>query len=192
MAIATWFAPVYPWMPTNKSSDVRLCRNAPFRTNPMTDHWEIVNANYEKGEFHLEFKDGTQGQLATTQFSALAHATEADFEDLQVSPCGLILENDSIEWDYAEAGLYQLIVESDANSDSEHRCKKIWQCVGWAMPTSGDIANNARLGYEEVRDCAGTGLGLCRMEFIEREGLVLVIVVTTSEAEPMVWNWSLE
>ncbi|MEO0396425.1 MAG: hypothetical protein AAF243_10645 [Cyanobacteria bacterium P01_A01_bin.137] len=48
------------------------------------------------------------------------------------------------------------------------------------------------LGYEEVRDCAGTGLGLCRMEFIEREGLVLVIIVTTSEAEPMVWNWLLE
>ena len=48
------------------------------------------------------------------------------------------------------------------------------------------------LGYEEVRDCAGTGIGLCRMEFIEREGLVLVIIVTTSEAEPMVWDWSLE
>ena len=48
------------------------------------------------------------------------------------------------------------------------------------------------LGYEEVRDCAGTGLGLCRMEFIEREGLVLVIIVTTSEAESMVWSWSLE
>ncbi|MEO0351383.1 MAG: hypothetical protein AAF282_15185 [Cyanobacteria bacterium P01_A01_bin.15] len=48
------------------------------------------------------------------------------------------------------------------------------------------------LGYEEVRDCAGSGLGLCRMEFIEREGLVLVIVVTTSEAEPMVWTWDVE
>lgn len=48
------------------------------------------------------------------------------------------------------------------------------------------------LGYEEVRDCAGTGLGLCRMEFIEREGLILVIIVTTSEAEPKVWDWSLE
>ena len=48
------------------------------------------------------------------------------------------------------------------------------------------------LGYEEVQDCAGTGLGLCRMEFIEREGLILVIIVTTSEAEPMVWSWFLE
>ena len=87
-------------------------------------HWEIVNARYEDGAFHIEFKDGTQGKLAVAQFSALAHATEADFEDLQVSPCGLILENDSIEWDYAEAGLYQLIVESDANSDSEIDVKK--------------------------------------------------------------------
>ena len=57
---------------------------------------------------------------------------------------------------------------------------------------SATVQSMRDLGYEEVRDCAGTGLGLCRMEFIEREGLVLVIVVTTSEAEPMVWNWSLE
>ena len=48
------------------------------------------------------------------------------------------------------------------------------------------------LGYEEVQDCAGTGLGLCRMEFIEREGLVLAIIVTTSEVEPMVWSWFVE
>ena len=57
---------------------------------------------------------------------------------------------------------------------------------------SATVQSMRDLGYEEVRDCAGTGLGLCRMEFIEREGLVLVIVVTTSEAEPMVWSWSLE
>lgn len=54
------------------------------------------------------------------------------------------------------------------------------------------VQNMRDLGYEEVRDCAGTGLGLCRMEFIEREGLVLVIIVTTSEAEPMVWTWDVE
>lgn len=104
-----------------------------FTVNPMTtqpiietsiverasDHWEIVNANYENGEFHIEFKDGTQGQLAVKQFPALVDATEADFEDLQVSPCGLILENDAIEWDYAEAGLYQLVVEVNSDSNSE-------------------------------------------------------------------------
>ncbi|MDV3347486.1 hypothetical protein QGP82_02170 [Leptothoe sp. LEGE 181152] len=47
-------------------------------------------------------------------------------------------------------------------------------------------------GYEEIRDCAGTGLGLCRMEFIERDGLVFVVVVTTSEDTPKVWTWSVE
>ncbi|MEM1252955.1 MAG: hypothetical protein AAGI69_11020 [Cyanobacteria bacterium P01_H01_bin.21] len=47
-------------------------------------------------------------------------------------------------------------------------------------------------GYEEIRDCAGTGLGLCRMEFIEREGLVFVVIVTTSEDVPKVWTWSVE
>lgn len=84
-----------------------------------SDHWEIVNANYENGEFHIEFKDGTQGKLAVTQFSGLANATEADFEDLQVSPCGLILENDDIEWDYSEAALYQLVVDSNQEKDVE-------------------------------------------------------------------------
>jgi hypothetical protein len=29
---------------------------------------------------------------------------------LQVSPSGLILENERIEWDYAEAGLYRMIL----------------------------------------------------------------------------------
>ncbi|MDV3352762.1 hypothetical protein QGP82_29080 [Leptothoe sp. LEGE 181152] len=32
------------------------------------DHWEIVSARYENGEFHIEFKDGTQGTLAVKQF----------------------------------------------------------------------------------------------------------------------------
>ena len=84
-----------------------------------SDHWEIVSANYENGEFHIEFKDGTQGTLAVKQFPALVNATDIDFEELQVSPCGLILENDSIEWDYAEAGLYQLVVERNQEKDSE-------------------------------------------------------------------------
>ena len=89
------------------------------------DHWEIVTAHYENDEFHIKFKDGTQGTLAVRQFPALANATEIDFAALQVSPCGLILENDSIEWDYAEAGLYQLIVESNSNSDSEIASKEL-------------------------------------------------------------------
>lgn len=73
------------------------------------DHWEIIRAHYGNGELHIEFKDGTQGSISTRQFPALAHATDTDFEDLQVSPSGLILENATITWDYAEAGLYKLI-----------------------------------------------------------------------------------
>jgi Protein of unknown function (DUF2442) len=77
---------------------------------PRTDdHWEIVQARYEAGQFHLEFKDGTTGSISTSQFPALASATDTDYQDLQVSPSGLILENERIEWDYAEAGLYRII-----------------------------------------------------------------------------------
>jgi Protein of unknown function (DUF2442) len=77
---------------------------------PRTDdHWDIVAADYEAGQFHIEFKDGTVGSIPTSRFAALATATEADYQDLQVSPSGLILENERIEWDYAEAGLYRMI-----------------------------------------------------------------------------------
>jgi hypothetical protein len=77
---------------------------------PRTDdHWDIVDAYYEAGQFHIEFKDGTVGRIPTSQFAALAEATEADYQDLQVSLSGLILENERIEWDYAEAGLYRMI-----------------------------------------------------------------------------------
>jgi hypothetical protein len=77
---------------------------------PRTDDdWDIVKAHYEAGQFHLEFKDGTTGAIPTSRFPALASATDADYQDLQVSPSGLILENERIEWDYAEAGLYRII-----------------------------------------------------------------------------------
>jgi Protein of unknown function (DUF2442) len=77
---------------------------------PRTDdYWDIVNAHYEAGQFHLEFKDGTTGSIPTSRFSGLASATDADYQDLQVSPSGLILENERVEWDYAEAGLYRII-----------------------------------------------------------------------------------
>jgi hypothetical protein len=77
---------------------------------PRTDdHWDIVAADYEAGQFQIEFKDGTVGSIPTSRFAALATATEADYQDLQVSPSGLILENERIEWDYAEAGLYRMI-----------------------------------------------------------------------------------
>ena len=75
------------------------------------NHWDIVNARYEAGSLHIEFQDGTQGSISIEKFPALSCATEADFKDLEVSPCGLLLENGTIEWDYAEAGLYKIIKE---------------------------------------------------------------------------------
>ena len=71
--------------------------------------WDIVSAHYESGHFYLKFHDGSQGKIPVAEFPALAAATESDFESLQVSPCGLILEVGDIEWDYAEAGLYGIL-----------------------------------------------------------------------------------
>lgn len=80
------------------------------RLMPQHDnHWNITHARYENGSLHVEFQDGTSGSIPIGQFPALANATESDFADLRISPCGLLIENDHIEWDYAEAGLYQII-----------------------------------------------------------------------------------
>lgn len=89
-------------MNTRQSFEVNLV--------PRTDeHWDIVSARYEAGLFLIEFKDGTSGAIPTSLFPALADATDSDYQDLQVSPSGLILENQRIEWDLAEAALYQII-----------------------------------------------------------------------------------
>lgn len=54
------------------------------------------------------------------------------------------------------------------------------------------VAALQAMGFEEARACSGTGLGLCRLEFVEREGLLFGVVVTTSEAMPTVWSWFVE
>jgi Protein of unknown function (DUF2442) len=87
---------------TTESSEARIMSH----TNT---HWEITRAWYEGDSLHVEFQDGTGGTIPVSQFSALANATKEAFEDLQVSPCGLLIENGHIEWDCAEAGLYKLI-----------------------------------------------------------------------------------
>ncbi len=78
------------------------------------NHWDIISARYEAGSLHIEFKDGTVGAVTISKFPALAGATEADFDHLEVGPCGLLLEHGDIEWDYAEAGLYALIKKQTA------------------------------------------------------------------------------
>ena len=51
------------------------------------------------------------------------------------------------------------------------------------------------LGFEEIKDCSGTGLGLCRFEFINYKGEQLVISATrarSDKGELTVWRWFLE
>lgn len=46
------------------------------------------------------------------------------------------------------------------------------------------------LGYQEVKDCSGTGEGLCLFEFInEKEELLSVVTVPTDNTERLVRNW---
>ncbi|MEL6879481.1 MAG: hypothetical protein AAFP09_03075 [Cyanobacteria bacterium J06607_10] len=55
----------------------------------------------------------------------------------------------------------------------------------------GAIRNMKALGFEETRSCAGTGLGLCNMEFVEQEDALLTITVSTSSEVPTVWTWDI-
>ena len=54
------------------------------------------------------------------------------------------------------------------------------------------VQNMQAIGFEETRSCAGTGLGLCNMEFLEQEGTILTITVTTGSEVPTVWTWSID
>ncbi|MFM6017403.1 MAG: hypothetical protein ACKPE3_39320 [Sphaerospermopsis kisseleviana] len=51
------------------------------------------------------------------------------------------------------------------------------------------------LGYEEIKDCAGTGEGPCRFEFINQKGDLLVVVAITrgnTNTKRFVRNWWIE
>ena len=49
-------------------------------------------------------------------------------------------------------------------------------------------------GYQEVVDCSGTGLGLCRFEFRNEKGEMLVVVTANNQPgqEVSVFSWFLE
>jgi hypothetical protein len=50
-------------------------------------------------------------------------------------------------------------------------------------------------GYEEVKDCSGTGLGPCRFEFTNRAGEMLVVsTISQGQNGPdrFVWRWFIE
>lgn len=81
---------------------------------PTEEKWDITDARYSSGEFHVEFRDGTQAQIPASEFPELSTATDADFQALDVSPSGLMIETDSVEWDCAEYGLYQIAKQQRA------------------------------------------------------------------------------
>ncbi|WP_310427103.1 hypothetical protein [Chamaesiphon sp. VAR_48_metabat_135_sub] len=84
--------------------------------------------------------------------------------------------------------------------------RKILLRQGWQanLPVSnGQLPNleNAaikaafELGFEEIKDCSGTGLGLCRFEFINYKGEQLVVSATRARSDKgklTVWRWFLE
>ncbi|GET42240.1 hypothetical protein [Microseira wollei] len=74
---------------------------------------------------------------------------------------------------------------------------------GWQPHLQGDAPNlndtSVRelfdLGYQEVKDCSGTGLGPCRFEFTNAAGELLVVSAITAGAsnrERQVWRWFIE
>jgi hypothetical protein len=80
--------------------------------------------------------------------------------------------------------------------------RKILIQQGWQpnVPASnGSIPNleNSQIkiaydrGYHEIKDCSGTGLGLCRFEFVNYKSELLV-VSTTSRSGLKVFHWFIE
>lgn len=50
------------------------------------------------------------------------------------------------------------------------------------------------LGYREVVDCSGTGMGFCRFEFATADGRKLAVVTVNNQRgqEPMLYRWWIE
>ncbi|WOD38164.1 hypothetical protein [Nodosilinea sp. E11] len=75
---------------------------------------------------------------------------------------------------------------------------------GWEPRTDGDAPNLSdatvrelvNLGYPEVKDCAGTGLGPCRFEFVNEAGDVFVVSTiqngSGTNRERFVLSWGLD
>jgi hypothetical protein len=59
---------------------------------------------------------------------------------------------------------------------------------------SDTVSYLVELGYNEVADCAGTGMGFCRLEFTTAEGQTLAIVTVNNQRgdEPTLYRWMLE
>ena len=61
-----------------------------------------------------------------------------------------------------------------------------WQHMGTGVTRFRD------LGYDEVVDCSGTGLGFCRFEFVASDNRKLVVVTSGGTQRPLLYRWSIE
>lgn len=57
---------------------------------------------------------------------------------------------------------------------------------------SSRVTHFLDLGYTEIIDCAGAGLGLCAFEFQDNEGETLSISVAQGEETDVVFGWQIE
>ena len=75
---------------------------------------------------------------------------------------------------------------------------------GWEPHTQGaepnlndaTVSELFDLGYEEVKDCSGTGVGPCRFEFMNEAGALLVVSTAkmgaSSNQDRVIWSWFIE
>ncbi|MEM8531022.1 MAG: hypothetical protein AAGF95_09275 [Chloroflexota bacterium] len=75
---------------------------------------------------------------------------------------------------------------------------------GWEPHTQGaepnlndaTVSELFDLGYEEIKDCSGTGVGPCRFEFMNDAGELLVVSTAkmgaSSNQDRVIWSWFIE
>ena len=75
-----------------------------------------------------------------------------------------------------------------------------WQAIEIPIPQRGNQLFGAtkyivkELGYNEVVDCSGTGMGFCRFEFVmaEKRKLVVITVNNQKGQQPILYRWLIE
>ena len=75
-----------------------------------------------------------------------------------------------------------------------------WQAIEIPTLQRGDHFFGAtqyivkELGYNEVVDCSGTGMGFCRFEFATAEKRKLVVITVNNQKgqQPILYRWSIE
>jgi len=75
-----------------------------------------------------------------------------------------------------------------------------WQAIETPILQRGDRFFGAteyivkKLGYNEVVDCSGTGMGFCRFEFAAADQRKLVVITVNNQKgqHPILYRWSIE